>query len=190
IYVPKNVQIEEPLQVIFWQEDEEAALFNHVLVVAEESSSLTYVENYLSHNEETETVANVVTEVIAHDNAKVSFGAVDNFAAGTTTYMNRRGVTYRDASIDWALGQMNDGNTVFENITHLVGDNSTGHAKAVTVGRGEQIQNFTTKSVNVGRETDAQILQHGVNIDSATTIFNAIGKIEHGASQANAEQES
>src|SRR5699024_12192208 len=35
-----------------------------------------------------------------------------------------------------------------------------------------------------------QILQHGVNIDSATTIFNAIGKIEHGASQANAEQES
>src|SRR5699024_8081012 len=190
IYVPKNLQIEEPLQVIFWQEDEEAALFNHVLVVAEESSSLTYVENYLSHNEETETVANVVTEVIAHDNAKVSFGAVDNFAAGTTTYMNRRGATYRDASIDWALGQMNDGNTVFENVTHLIGDNSTGHTKTVTVGRGKQIQNFTTKSVHFGKDSDAHILQHGVMKERSTAIFNAIGKIEHGATRANAEQES
>src|SRR5699024_9978605 len=123
------------------------------------------------------------------NNAQISFGAVDHFGSGTTTYMNRRGVTYRDASIDWALGQMNDGNTVFENITHLVGDNSTGHAKAVTVGRGEQIQNFTTKSVNFGSLKGVQILQQAVHLDSSTSFFNGIGNIELGASQANAEQE-
>src|SRR5699024_7307797 len=82
------------------------------------------------------------------------------------------------------------GNTVSEHITHLVGGNSTGHAKAVTGGRGEEIQHFTTKSLNAGRETDAQLLQHGVHIGSSATTFNAIGKIEHGASQGNAEQES
>ncbi len=190
VYVPKNVQIVEPIQVVFWQENRETALFNHVLVVADESSSLTYVENYLSQNETEETVANVVTEVIAKDNAKISFGAVDHFAAGTTTYMNRRGVTYRDASIDWALGQMNDGHTVFENLTHLIGDNSSGHAKMVTVGRGKQIQNFTTKSLHIGQDSDANILQHGVMKEGATAIFNAIGKIEHGATRSNAEQES
>src|SRR5690625_5090266 len=70
VYVPKNVQIVEPIQVVFWQENPETALFNHVLVVADESSSLTYVENYLSQNETEETVANVVSEVIAKDNAK------------------------------------------------------------------------------------------------------------------------
>lgn len=190
IYIPKNVQIEEPLQAIFWQEDDNSALFNHVLVVAEESSSLTYVENYLSHNDETENVANVITEVIANDNAKISFGAVDNFAAGTTTYMNRRGVTYRDASIDWALGEMNDGNTLFENITHLIGDNSTGHTKTVTVGRGKQIQNFTTKTHHKGLDTNAHILQHGVMKERSTAIFNAIGKIDRGSTRTNAEQES
>ncbi|MYL61189.1 Fe-S cluster assembly protein SufD, partial [Virgibacillus halodenitrificans] len=124
VHVPKNVQIDVPIQTIFWQEDPEAALFNHVLVVAEENSSLTYVENYISQNQNEETVANIVTEVIAQDNAKISFGAVDNFASGTTVYNNRRGVAYRDATIDWALGQMNDGNTVSENITHLIGDNA------------------------------------------------------------------
>src|SRR5699024_641121 len=190
VYIPKNVQVEEPLQAIFWQEDPETALFNHVLVVADDNSSLTYVENYISHNDEQETIANVVTEVIAYNNATVSFGAVDNFAAGTTTYMNRRGIAYRDATINWALGQMNDGNTIFENVSHLVGDNSSVFPKTVTIGRGKQIENFTAKTVHYGLNTDAQILQHGVQKDSATSIFNAVGKIENGASKANAEQES
>ncbi|WP_026907023.1 Fe-S cluster assembly protein SufD [Paucisalibacillus globulus] len=190
VYVPKNVQIEKPLQAIFWQEDPEVALVNHVLVVAEENSSLTYVENYISNNADEDTVANIVTEVIAQDNAKISFGAVDNFAAGTTTYVNRRGVGYRDATIDWALGQMNDGNTVSENVTHLIGDGGVSNANAVTVGRGKQTQNFTAKIVQFGKNTDGQILQRGVMKESATSIFNAIGKIEHGASGANSEQTS
>ncbi|GGA76845.1 Fe-S cluster assembly protein SufD [Ornithinibacillus halotolerans] len=190
VYVPKNVQIKEPLQVVFWQEDPEVALINHVLVVADENSELTYVENYISNNQNEETVANIVTEVIAQDNAKISFGAVDNFAAGTTTYVNRRGVGYRDAQIDWALGQMNDGDTVSENVTHLVGDGGSANANAVTVGRGKQTQNFTAKIVQFGKNTDGQILQRGVMKESATTIFNAVGKIEHGASGANSEQTS
>lgn len=190
VYVPKNVQVEEPLQTIFWQEDPEVALFNHVLVVAEESSSLTYVENYLSQNDKEETIANVITEVIAHDNATVSFGGVDHFAAGTTTYVNRRGIAYHDATINWALGQMNDGNTVFENVTYLVGNNSSVYPKTVTVGRGKQIENFTAKTVHIGMDTESLILQHGVQKESATSIFNAVGKIENGGTRSNAEQES
>lgn len=190
IYVPRNVQVEEPLQAIFWQEDPEAALFNHVIVVADENSSLTYVENYISQNEKESSVANIVTEVIAHDNASINFGAVDNFAAGTTVYVNRRGVAYRDGKIEWNLGQMNDGNTVSDNTTHLIGDNSYSYAKTVAVGRGSQTQNFTANIVNHGKQSEGLILQHGVMKDKASSIFNGVGKIVHGATKANAEQES
>ncbi|MBH0231021.1 Fe-S cluster assembly protein SufD [Halobacillus yeomjeoni] len=190
LYVPKNVQIEEPIQAIFWQEDPKASLINHILVVAEENSSVTYVENYISNNKEEQTSANIVTEVIAKDGAKVSFGAVDNFEAGTTVYTNRRGVAYRDAVIEWALGQMNEGNTVSENITHLIGDNSHSNAKTVAIGRGSQKQNFTANITHFGKGSDGYILQHGVMKDKASAIFNGIGKIEHGASKSNAEQES
>ncbi|ASF40289.1 Fe-S cluster assembly protein SufD [Halobacillus halophilus] len=190
LYVPKNVQIEEPIQAIFWQEDPEASLINHILVVAEENSSVTYVENYISHNKEEKTSANNVTEVIAKDGAKVSFGAVDNFDSGTTVYTNRRGVAYRDSVIEWALGQMNEGDTVSENITHLIGDNSHSNAKTVAIGRGKQKQNFTANITHFGQGSDGYILQHGVMKDKASAIFNGIGKIEHGASKSNAEQES
>ncbi|GGF32482.1 FeS cluster assembly protein SufD [Halobacillus andaensis] len=190
LYVPKNVTIEEPLQAIFWQEDPEAALVNHVLVVAEENSSVTYVENYTSNNKDEKTSANNVTEVFAKAGAKISFGAVDNFEAGTTVYANRRGLTDRDATIEWALGQMNEGDTVSENITHLIGDNSHSNAKTVAIGKGAQKQNFTANITHFGKGSDGYILQHGVMKDKSTGIFNGIGKIEHGASKSNAEQES
>jgi len=190
VYVPENVQIEKPLQAIFWQEDKSAALYNHVIVVAEKNSSVTYVENYVSHNETEKATANIVSEVFAHDNANVSYGAVDHFAEGMITYVNRRGVAYNDATINWALGQMNDGNTIAENVTQLEGRNAVTYPRTVTVGRGRQIQNFTTTTHHYGTNTEGQILQRGVLLEKTTAIFNAIGKIEHGAGGANAEQES
>lgn len=190
VYVPKNVVIEEPIQVIYLHDDETASLFNHTLLVADENSSVTYVENYLSTVEHSNGLANIISEVIVKDNAKVTFGTVDVLAEGFTTYVNRRGVTSRDAVIEWALGMMNDSNTISENVTHLVGDNSEGHVKMVVVGRGSQKQNFTTKVIHWGKHTEGQILKHGVMKDAASSIFNGVGKIEYGATKANAEQES
>lgn len=190
LYVPKNVEVSEPIQAVFIHDDEEANMFNHVLVVADDNSSVTYVENYVSTMERADSVFNIVTEVIAKTNAKVQYGAVDTLADGVTTYVNRRGVAERDARIEWALGLMNDGNTISENITNLVGDGSLGDTKTVVVSRGDQIQNFTTKVIHFGKSSEGYILKHGVVKDSATSIFNGIGKIEHGASKSNAEQTS
>ncbi|KKI93371.1 Fe-S cluster assembly protein SufD [Bacillus sp. SA1-12] len=190
VYVPKNVEVTEPIQAVFVHDNPEANIFNHVIVVAEDNSSVTYVENYISTVENVEGIFNIVSEVFANSNAKVTYGAVDTLAKGITTYVNRRGVAGRDARIEWALGLMNDGDTISENVTNLVGDGSFGDTKSVVVGRGEQKQNFTTKVVHFGKHSEGYILKHGVMKDSASSIFNGIGKIEHGASKSNAEQES
>lgn len=190
LYVPKNVEVSEPIQAVYVHDDSETNLFNHVIVVAEDNSSVTYVENYISTVDSAKGIFNIITEVFANANAKVQYGAVDNLAKGVTTYVNRRGIAGRDARIDWALGLMNDGNTISENVTNLVGDGSYGDTKTVVVGSGEQIQNFTTKVVHFGKNSEGYILKHGVMKDSASAIFNGIGKIEHGASKSNAEQES
>lgn len=190
VYVPKNVVVEEPIQVIYLHDDASASLFNHTLLVADENSVVTYVENYLSTVDHSTGLANIISEVIVKDNAKVTFGTVDVLAEGFTTYVNRRGVTSRDAVVEWALGMMNDSDTISENVTHLVGDNSEGHVKMVVVGRGKQKQNFTTKVIHWGKHTEGQILKHGVMKDEASSIFNGVGKIEFGATKSNAEQES
>ncbi len=190
VYVPKNVEVSVPLQAVFIQENGASALFNHVIVVAEDNSSVTYVENYISTTDSANTVVNIVSEVIAGSNAKVTYGAVDALATGNTTYVTRRGVIGRDSKVEWALGLMNDGDTISENITNLVGDGSYADTKTVVVGRGEQKQNFTTRITHHGKNSEGYILKHGVMKDSASSIFNGIGHIEHGASKSNAEQES
>jgi len=190
LYVPKNVEVTEPIQSIFIQSDASAPLINHVLIVADDNSSVTYVENYLSLNVNEEGIVNIITEVVALNNASVKFGAVDTLASGITTYVNRRGLALRDARIEWALGLMNDGNTISDNTTTLLGDGSYGDTKTVVVGTGSQTQNFTTKVVHFGKASEGFILKHGVMKDQASSIFNGIGKIEHGATKANAQQES
>lgn len=190
LYVPANVQIDDPIQTIFVHDNADAPLINHVLIVADKNSAVTYVENYFSINDEVEGIANIITEVVALDQANVKFGAVDTLSSGITTYVNRRGYAGRDARIEWALGLMNDGNTISDNTTYLYGDGSFADTKSVVVGRGKQIQNFTTRVIHHGKGSEGFILKHGVVKDSATTVFNGIGKIEHGASKSNAEQES
>ncbi|MCM3745433.1 Fe-S cluster assembly protein SufD [Sporosarcina luteola] len=190
VYVPKGVEVAEPLQVLFLHDDAQASLFNHVIVVAEANSSLTYVENYLSTVEEAAGQANIVAEVFAGDNAKIIYGAVDVLAKGFTTYVNRRGVAGMQSRIEWALGLMNDSDTISENITHLVGNGSSSDMKTVVVGRGSQRQNFTSEIVHWGLDTDAFILKHGVMKESSSSIFNGIGRIAKGATRSNAVQES
>ncbi|MCX2736692.1 MULTISPECIES: Fe-S cluster assembly protein SufD [unclassified Bacillus (in: firmicutes)] len=191
LYVPKNVQVETPVQAVYVHESNDTALFNHVLIVAEDHSSVTYVENYISTVNPKEAVFNIISEVVTGDNASVTYGAVDNLSAGVTTYVNRRGAARgRDSKIEWALGLMNDGDTISENTTNLYGDRTYGDTKTVVVGRGEQTENFTTQIIHFGKASEGYILKHGVMKDAASSIFNGIGKIEHGASKANAEQES
>lgn len=189
VYVPKNVVLETPLQAVFLVDGEEANVYNHVLFVADANSTVTYVENYVA-NENAKGIANIVAEVIVEQGSQVKFGAVDLLAKDVTTYVNRRGIVGRDGRIDWALGLMNDGNTISENVTNLMGDGSYADTKTVTIGRGNQTQNFTTKVVHFGKHSEGWILKHGVQKDSATSIFNGIGKIEHGASKSNAQQSS
>ncbi|WP_369901985.1 Fe-S cluster assembly protein SufD [Bacillus manliponensis] len=189
VYVPKNVVLETPLQAVFLVDGEEVNMYNHVLFVADVNSSATYVENYVA-NENAAGIANIVAEVIVEAGAQVKFGAVDLLAKGVTSYVNRRGIIGRDGRVEWALGLMNDGDTISENVTNLIGDGSFADTKTVTIGRGEQTQNFTTKVVHFGKHSEGWILKHGVQKDSATSIFNGIGKIEHGASKSNAQQSS
>ncbi|TDM03726.1 Fe-S cluster assembly protein SufD [Macrococcus carouselicus] len=190
IYVPKNVAIESPVQMVVLHDDKAANIFNHLLLVADTGAEVTYVENYLSTVDEAAGQLNVISEVIANDNAKITYGTVDFLAKGFTGHVIRRGIAHQDATIDWSLGLMNDGDTINDNTTYLMGDNSTSNLKTVVVGRGEQKLNFTTQIIQYGKNSAGHILKHGVMKDAASSIFNGIGYIKHGATKADAQQES
>lgn len=190
VYVPRNVVVEHPIQYVVLHDDTQASFFNHVILVTEESAEVTYVENYLSTVSGDGCQVNIISEVIAGANSKIAYGSVDFLDKGFTGHIMRRGTTAADATINWSLGLMSEGNQIIDNTTNLIGDRSTSDLKSVVVGRGEQTINLTSRIVQYGKETDGHILKHGVMKEKASSIFNGIGYIKHGGSGSSANQES
>lgn len=190
VYVPKNVVVEDPIQYVVLHDSENASLFNHAIIVTEESAEVTYVENYLSTASGEGNQVNIISEVIAGANSNITYGSVDYLDKGFTGHIIRRGVTAADASINWALGLMNEGSQIIDNTTNLIGDRSTSELKSVIVGTGDQKINLTSKIVQYGKETNGYILKHGVMRENASSVFNGIGYIKHGGTKSIANQES
>ena len=191
LYVPKGVVISEPVESLFYTDASQDHDFKHILIVADENSQLTYLERFQDVGDSNEKVAaNIIVEVVAKQGAQVKFSAIDQLGKNYTTYMNRRGHLERDASIEWAIGIMNNGNVVADFDSDLVGDGSHASIKAVAVSTGKQVQGVDTRVTNFGKNSVGHILQHGVILESGTLTFNGIGHIIRGAKGADAQQES
>lgn len=192
LYVPKNAVIEEPLEALFIHNTASAEpFFKHVLIVADEHSEFSYLERFQSEgNDAAKASGNIVVEVIAKAGAKVKFSAVDQLGAQLTTYMNRRGYIMQDASIDWAMGVMNDGDVIADFDSDLVGQGSHAEVKIVAISAGKQTQAIDTRVTNKAPHSIGHILQHGVIRERGTLTFNGIGHILKGAKGADAQQES
>lgn len=187
LYVPKNVEVNIPVQAIFLTENAGATFAPRILVVADTNSSVTYVDNYISAGDDVR-VHNGVVEIVAKAGAKVRYATVHQFGGSTTDMSYRRAITENDASIEWIIGEMNDGNTVTDTATVLKGNGSTSDAKIIAVGSGSQRLNYTTKAVHFGKDTTSQMITRAVMRESANAIINGITKIEHGATRSNGEQ--
>lgn len=187
LYVPKNVEVDTPLQAVFCSDDAEAVFAPHVLIVAEQHSRLTYVEHRLAVSDAPLTHTGGV-EVYVKPGANVRFATVHDMRGSVTDLSYRRAVVDNDARVEWIAGEMNEGNTMTDTTSILRGNGSSSNAKAICVGAESQNLNVTTRAVHQGRSSDSAMTTRAVMLDRSTAIINGITKMDKGASKANGEQ--
>ena len=192
LYVPDNVEIDQPIEGIFYQDSESDVPFNkHILIIAGKHSKVNYLERLETYGEgSVPTTANITVEVIAQAGAQIKFSAIDRLGENVTAYISRRGKLDNDAMIDWAIGVMNEGNVVADFDSDLYGKGSHADMKVVALSSGKQVQGIDTRVTNYGCNSIGNILQHGVILEKGTLTFNGIGHIIKGAKGADAQQES
>ena len=192
LYVPDNVEVNVPVEGLFYQDSDEAVPFNkHVLIIVGKHAKLSYLERFESLGKDSvKNTANIAVEVIALEGAQVKFSAIDRLGSNLTTFISRRGRLNKNAQIDWNLGVMNEGNVVADFDSDLVGEGSHAELKAVAISSGKQIQGIDTRVTNYAPHSIGHILQHGVILEAGTLTFNGIGHIIRGAKGADAQQES
>ncbi len=192
LYVPDNVEIEQPIEGLYYQDSTSDLPFNkHILIIAGKNSSFSYLERFESLGDgNKETSANISVEVLAGAGSQIKFAAIDRLGSHLTTYISRRARHDNDATVDWALGVMNEGNVIADFDSDLIGNGSHANLKVVAASSGRQVQGIDTRVTNYGNHSVGHILQHGVILERGTLTFNGIGHIIKGAKGADAQQES
>lgn len=187
-YVPKNVELNVPLQAVFLTDDATATFAPHVLLIAENHSSVTYVDNYVSADLSAPVIHNGAVEVIANAGAKVRYATVHQLGEQVTDISIRRASLGNDAVIEWIVGEMNNGNTASNTMSVLKGNGSNSDAKVIAVGSGSQKLNYTTQAQHFGKNSASQMITRAVMREEASSIINGITKIEKGATKADGQQ--
>ena len=103
IYLPKNVKIDAPIQLLFLTDDGKIS-FPRVLVVAEEFAEATIIETF-NRTDETKYLTNSVIEISLADEAKVKHYKVQReshsaFHVGSTGTEIGRGSVYDATNIN------------------------------------------------------------------------------------------
>ena len=190
LYVPRGTDVEFPVHALMFADDPEAAFTPHILIVADEHSSVSFVEQTVSllGNKEGRLLHNSAVEIFAKAGAHVRYAAVHHTEAQVTDVTYRRAVLEQDARVDWTIGEMADGNALTDTLSELKGSGSAAHSRLIAIGTGSQRMSLTSRAVHYGRATESTMLSRAVMKDEAAAIMSGITKIEHGASKANGQQ--
>lgn len=190
LYVPKNVEIKKPIEAEIIQDSTKAEpLISHILVIADRGSRVKFIQHLATIGDH-ENSANMMIELMAQENSEIDFSSLDEFGPHTHTYFKRRADIGRDAHVEWAVGLMNDGNTVGDMDSELLGDGGYANSKMIAVTTREQEVGVNNRVTNHGKHTTGLINQRGVILEDSELIFNGIGQIIHGAHGAKADQQN
>lgn len=190
IYVPKNVELKEPISVYMIENNYQTkSTFSRLIVVGDQNSKFDVVQK-LGSVGSNKKVSHVNIDVYAKDDSNVQFFALDAMGEQNITYVMRHSDVGRKAKMNWMIGSFNDGNTISDVSTDLNGEGSKGNTRIVSLANGRQQQGINTRVTNYSKHSDGEISQRGAILDRAKIVFNGIGKVAHGAHGANNQQEN
>lgn len=188
IYIPENCHVDEPIELTF--KNKKTVTNRQVLIYAAGNSSAHIIERYETDETGVDKSANIDLRIVAKNGAHVHYASLDQFAKSTTAYVRRTAKLQKDATVNWALGSMNDGFVIEDIQVDLEGPGSTSDVKTAAISNQQQTQIINVNVTNIGRHSIGNIFQHGVALDQATLTFNGIGRIVKDAKDSDAQQES
>ena len=105
IYVPKGVHVEMPVQAYFRINAKNMGQFERTLIIADEGSSIHYVEGCTAPTYSTDSLHSAVVELVAMDGAKIRYSTIQNWSSNVYNLVTKRGVAHANATVEWVDGK-------------------------------------------------------------------------------------
>ncbi|MEO0203125.1 MAG: Fe-S cluster assembly protein SufD [candidate division WOR-3 bacterium] len=186
IYVPKNLIIEKPLQVLFVHTSNKIALYPHILIVLDKNSKFSYIDELYSISEEIEGFYNPVYEVYLNDNSALNFSSIYDFNLNVYSYGRRRFILNRDSKAYvnhiWIGGKYN----VNHMELYMNGEGSEGEDVQIFFGRKLQFYSLYSRLMHRVGNSIGNVLVRGALKDKSRAHFDGLIKIFPNAQNSNA----
>ena len=190
VYVPRNVELKKPIHLtINFNQTVKGTINFHLLIVAGENSRFQIIDHLVSSRQQTNPLTNFV-EIMAEENSEVHFSSLDHLAQQSPSYYQYRAAIKNYAKVDWAIGLMNECNTVGEIDSELVGQGAYANSQLIALTANDQQLGINNRVTNRSPHSQGLINQRGVALGNSRLIFNGIGQIVHGAHGSEAEQQN
>jgi Fe-S cluster assembly protein SufD len=189
VHVPGGLELERPLFVRVVNAIESGSLFWRLLVVAEEGSRFSLVEEYSSGMAGLPGYFNGVTELFVKQAAKLEYVSLQNLSRETWHFASHHARVERDAELDWVSGGFGSKKGKVRIQNDLAGPGATSRVTGAYFADGEQHLDYDTFQEHIAPDTESDFAFKGALRDHATAVWRGMIRVEEDAQKTNAYQE-
>jgi Fe-S cluster assembly protein SufB len=162
IYVPKGVHVEMPIQAYFRINAKNMGQFERTLIIADEGSSIHYVEGCTAPTYSTESLHSAVVELIAMEGATIRYSTVQNWSVNVYNLVTKRGIAHKNSTIEWVDGNIGSKLTMKYPAVILKGEGSHAEVISVAYSGSGQHQDAGAKIHHLASNTTSRILSKSI----------------------------
>jgi Fe-S cluster assembly protein SufD len=188
LYVPRNVQVTEPLYSLIGMSRDGAADFSHTLIILEDGASATLLEETSSASPDAAGLHVGAVELLLAPGSNLRYVQLQNWNEKVWHFAHQGGRVDRDASLQWTVGGLGAKLAHIHQDVHLDGRGSSAEVNGVTFATERQVLSYYTQQSHNAPNTRSDLLYKDVVRDRARCIWRGMIKVAEGAQQTDGYQ--
>lgn len=182
VYVPEGVEVEIPVQAYFRMNSKGMGQFEHTLIIAEENSTVHYIEGCSAPQFTRNNLHSGCVEVFVGEDAHVQYSTVQNWSKNTYNLNTKRAKVQENGTMEWVSGSMGSKVTMLYPSSHLNGEGA--RANHISIAYAGEDQNIDTgaKVVHNAPNTKSTIESKSISQDNGRTNYRGLVRVSEGAS--------
>ena len=192
LYVPADVHVEVPFEILYTLTGQNVAGFPRTLIVIEPGAEATVVQKFnggpAPETNGSPSVHASGTEVFVKDGGRLHYISYQDFNPNVYDFTLKRARIGRDAEIDWVIGMFGGSFQRYDIDCEMAGEGGTSYMYGVCFAENQQQFGQFTKQHHRAGNTVSDLLFKNVLRDAAVTNFTGLIKVEKNANGTNAYQ--
>ena len=188
LFVPRGVEIEEPIEIFHWLRGDNVSVFPHLLLVTDELAKVTVIEHFRSCDQRAAGFACGVNDLIAGPGAKVTYVCAQEWAPKVVALQMNSTTVDHDASVMSLNLNVGARYARFEGLSRLVGEGARSDMLAVSVATNEQEFDSCTLQDHISARSASDLLYKNALDDKARCTFGGLIRVEPHAHFTDAYQ--